>query len=115
MTGDQTKPGVSSTGDKGDKTVVVRVERTFLHPVLRPLELKDTLFVLNTLLFVPAGLFLVLAFGTVGRHYGDVRTRLRDPGGDYPVVRGPVVLFVSALDDATADGVRKRLERIVNH
>ncbi len=37
---------------------------------------------------------LVLGFGTVGRHYADVRTRLRDPGGDYAVVRGPVVLFV---------------------
>ena len=35
-----------------------------------------------------------------------MRTRLRDPGGDYAVVRGPVVLFVSALDDATAEALR---------
>ena len=49
---------------------------------------------------------LVLGFATVGRHYADVRTRLRDPGGDYAVVRGPVVLFVSALDDATAEALR---------
>ena len=49
---------------------------------------------------------LVLGFTVVGRHYADVRTRLRDPGGDYAVVRGPVVLFVSALDDATAEALR---------
>jgi amino acid transporter len=49
---------------------------------------------------------LVLGFAVVGRHYADVRTRLRDPGGDYAVVRGPVVLFVSALDDATAEALR---------
>ena len=49
---------------------------------------------------------LVLGFATVGRHYADVRTRLRDPGGDYAVVRGPVVLYVSALDDATAEALR---------
>ena len=49
---------------------------------------------------------LVLGFSVVGRHYSDVRTRLRDPGGDYAVVRGPVVLFVSALDDATAEALR---------
>ncbi len=49
---------------------------------------------------------LVLCFAVVGRHYADVRTRLRDPGGDYAVVRGPVVLFVSALDDATAEALR---------
>ena len=49
---------------------------------------------------------LVLGFVTVCRHYGDVRTRLRDPGGGYAVVRGPVVLFVSALDDATAEALR---------
>ncbi len=49
---------------------------------------------------------LVLGFTTVGRHYADVRTRLRDPGGDHAVVRGPVVLFVSALDDATAEALR---------
>jgi amino acid transporter len=49
---------------------------------------------------------LVLAFGTVGRHYADVRARLRDPGGEYSVVRGPVVLFVDALDDATAEALR---------
>jgi amino acid transporter len=49
---------------------------------------------------------LVLGFTTVGRHYADVRTRLRDPGGDHAVVRGPVVLFISALDDATAEALR---------
>ena len=49
---------------------------------------------------------LVLGFWTVGRHYADVRTRLRDPGGDYAFVHGPVVLFVSALDDATAEALR---------
>jgi amino acid transporter len=49
---------------------------------------------------------LVLGFVVVGRHYADVRTRLRDPGGGYGVVRGPVVLFVSALDDATAEALR---------
>ena len=49
---------------------------------------------------------LVLGFTVVGRHYADVRSRLRDPGGDYAVVRGPVVLFVSALDDATAEALR---------
>jgi amino acid transporter len=48
---------------------------------------------------------LVLSFITVGRHYADVRTRLRDPGGGYGAVRGPVVLFVAALDDATAEAL----------
>ena len=49
---------------------------------------------------------LVLAFVTVGRHYADVRTRLRDPGGSYGALHGPVVLYVSALDDATAEALR---------
>ena len=49
---------------------------------------------------------LVLGFVVVGRHYADVRTRLRDPGGGYGVVRGPVVLYVSSLDDATAEALR---------
>ncbi len=49
---------------------------------------------------------LVLGFVVVGRHYADVRTRLRDPGGAYAAVRGPVVLYVSALDDATAAALR---------
>ena len=49
---------------------------------------------------------LVLAFVTVGRHYADVRTRLRDPGGGYGALRGPVVLYVSALDDAAAEALR---------
>ena len=49
---------------------------------------------------------LVLGFVTVGRHYADVRTRLRDPGGAYAALRGPVILFVSALDDATAEALR---------
>ena len=49
---------------------------------------------------------LVLGFVVVGRHYADVRTRLRDPGGAHGVVRGPVVLYVSALDDAAAAALR---------
>jgi amino acid transporter len=49
---------------------------------------------------------LVLAFVTVGRHYADVRTRLRDPGGGYGALHGPVVLYVSALDDAAAEALR---------
>jgi amino acid transporter len=49
---------------------------------------------------------LVLGFVIVGRHYADVRIRLRDPGGGHAPTRGPVVLYVGALDDATAAGLR---------
>ena len=49
---------------------------------------------------------LVLGFVIVGRHYADVRVRLRDPGGGHAPTRGPVVLYVDALDDATAAGLR---------
>jgi amino acid transporter len=48
---------------------------------------------------------LVVAFMTVGRHYADVRARLRDSGGGYGALRGPVVLYVGALDDATAEAL----------
>ncbi len=49
---------------------------------------------------------LVLGFVTVSRHYADVHTRLRDPGGGYAAIGGPVVLYVEALDDAAAEGLR---------
>ena len=49
---------------------------------------------------------LVLGFVIIGRHYADVRVRLRDPGGRHLPTRGPVVLYVDALDDATAAALR---------
>ena len=55
------------------------------------------------LIAIPA---LVVGFVVVGRHYADVRARLSDPGGGYLPLRGPVVLYVAALDDATAAGLR---------
>lgn len=55
------------------------------------------------LIAIPA---LVVGFVVVGRHYADVRARLSDPGGGYQPLRGPVVLYVAALDDATAAGLR---------
>ena len=48
----------------------------------------------------------VLGFTVVGRHYADVRTRLRDPAATTPSCAVHVVLFVSALDDATAEALR---------
>ncbi|MEO9177206.1 MAG: APC family permease, partial [Gaiellales bacterium] len=52
---------------------------------------------------------LVLGFALVNRHYRDVSSRLQVPAGiPLPRVaaRGPIVLYVDELDDATAEAVR---------
>ena len=52
---------------------------------------------------------LVLGFSLIHRHYRDVSTRLHvPPNTPLPRVaaRGPIVLYVEALDDATAEAVR---------
>ena len=52
---------------------------------------------------------LVLGFALVNRHYGDIRARLQVASGTpLPRIaaRGPMVLYVDELDDATAEAVR---------
>jgi amino acid transporter len=52
---------------------------------------------------------LVVTFAIVGRHYAHVRTLLREPADAVPAsvpLRGPVVLYVPALDDSVAHALR---------
>jgi len=52
---------------------------------------------------------LVITFAVIGRHYAHVRTLLREPATAVPAsvpLRGPVVLYVPALDDSVAHALR---------